>query len=315
MKRFCLRSLYYISFLISITFLCFLMLRIAGSDVVEQKMMNTGAVLSPEVVEQMKEELGLDQPVVKQYFLWLKGVLHGDMGSSYVSGVRVFDLFLEKLPNTLFLAVTSLILTIFISLPIGVLAAVKENKWMDHIIVVVTMVGNSMPNFLVAFLLIYLISIRWNLLPVMTVENYLPSVILPACTLAIAMSAKYIRQIRKIVIEELKKDYVTGARARGLSEGKILWEQVLKSCSGTILTIITLSFGSLLGGTAIVEAIFMWNGVGRMAVDAIEMRDYPVIISYVMWMGLIHIVLQILSDLVQERIDPRIRIAGGRDEK
>ena len=155
-----------------------------------------------------------------------------------------------------------------------------------------------MPNFFAAIMLIYIFALKLNLLPVMGMNAGIKSVILPAVTLAIAMSSRYIRQIRTAVINELQKDYVQGAIARGVGRLKIITGSVLKSSLLTIITLLALSIGSLLGGTAIVESIFMWDGVGKMAIDAITMRDYPVIQAYVIWMAIIYVVINLITDIV-----------------
>ena len=155
-----------------------------------------------------------------------------------------------------------------------------------------------------------LFAIRLDWFPVIANGTGLQSVVLPAVTLAIAMSAKYLRQVRAAILDELSKDYVTGARARGVKFSVTMWRSVFKASLVTILTLLTLSTGSLLGGTAIVESIFMWDGVGKMAVDAIHMRDYPVIQAYVMWMAIIYVLVNLVTDLSYRVLDPRIRLGG-----
>lgn len=304
------RLLQLIPILLAITFLSFAMMRIAGSDAVEQKMENTGSTVSQEVVDAAKAELGLDKPFLTQYFVWLGNLLRGDMGTSYISGKEVFSTFISKLPATLLLTVTSILLTIVISIPLGILAAVKQNRFTDYLIRVASFLGNSMPNFFVALLLMYLFAIRLNWFPVIAKGVSLQSVAMPSLTLAIAMSAKYLRQIRATVLDELSKDYVVGAKARGVKFSVTMYKSVLKASLVTIITLLTLSIGSLLGGTAIVESIFMWDGVGKMAVDAISMRDYPIIQAYVMWMAIIYVVVNLITDLSYRFLDPRIRLGG-----
>lgn len=305
------RLLQLIPILLIITFLSFAMMRLAGSDAVLQKMENTGMVASQEVIDAARAELGLDRPFLVQYVSWLGGLLRGDMGVSYISGRDVFSTFLSKLPATLLLTAVSIGLTVVISIPLGILAAVHQNRFTDHLIRAASFVGNSLPNFFVALLLMYFFAIRLEVLPVLSRDLSLQSVILPALTLAIAMSAKYLRQVRSTVLEELGKDYVMGARARGVPFSATLTKSVLRACLVTILTLLTLSIGSLLGGTAIVESIFMWDGVGKLAVDAIEMRDYPMIQAYVMWMAIIYVCVNLITDLSYRALDPRIRLGGG----
>ena len=304
------RLLQLIPILLAITFLSYGMMRIAGSDVVEQKMENTGEMVSQEIIDAAREELGLDQPFVVQYFTWLGNLLRGDMGTSYVSNKPVFSTFVSKLPATLLLTVVSILLTVVISIPLGIWAAVKQNKATDYVIRTASFIGNSLPNFFVSLLLMYLFAIRLGWFPVISKGISLQSVALPAFTLAIAMSAKYLRQVRATVLDELSKDYVLGAKARGVPFSTTMMKSVMKASLVTIITLLTLSIGSLLGGTAIVESIFMWDGVGKMAVDAINMRDYPIIQAYVMWMAIIYVVVNLITDLSYRYLDPRIRLGG-----
>ena len=313
MRRYVFRRLLQlIPILLVITFLSFGMMRLAGSDAVLQKMENTGMAASQEVIDAARAELGLDKPFLTQYVVWLGNLLQGDMGTSYISGQEVFQTFLSKLPATLLLTAVSILLTIVVSLPLGVLAAVKQNRLTDYVIRAASFLGNSMPNFFVALLLMYVFAIRLGWFPVISREVSVQTVILPALTLAIAMSAKYLRQVRATVLAELSKDYVAGARARGVKFRVTLMKSVLRACLVTIITLLTLSVGSLLGGTAIVESIFMWDGVGKLAVDAINMRDYPMIQAYVMWMAIIYVCVNLMTDLSYQVLDPRIRLGGAQ---
>ena len=313
MKKYILRRLLQlIPILLVITFLSFGMMRLAGSDAVLQKMENTGMVVSQEVLDSARAELGLDKPFLTQYFVWLGNLLHGDMGTSYISGQEVFGTFLSKLPATLLLTAVSILLTIVISIPLGVLAAVKQNRFTDYLIRTASFLGNSMPNFFVALLLMYFFSIRLKVFPVIASDMSLSSVALPSFTLAVAMSAKYLRQVRATVLDELSKEYVTGARSRGIKFSVTMTKSVLRASLVTILTLLTLSIGNLLGGTAIVESIFLWDGVGKLAVDAINMRDYPMIQAYVMWMAIIYVCVNLITDLSYRVLDPRIRLGGDK---
>lgn len=311
MKHYALRRLLQlIPILFAITFLSYGMIRLAGSDVVEQKMENTSGTVSQEMIDAAREELGLDKPFLVQYFTWLGNLLRGDMGTSYVSNRPVFTTFISKLPATLLLTAVSILLTVIISIPLGIWSAVKQNKVTDYVIRTASFIGNSLPNFFVSLLLMYLFAIRLDWFPVISRGVSLQSVALPALTLAIAMSAKYLRQVRATVLDELSKDYVLGAKARGVKFSTTMMKSVLKASLVTIITLLTLSIGSLLGGTAIVESIFMWDGVGKMAVDAINMRDYPIIQAYVMWMAIIYVLVNLITDLSYRFLDPRIRLGG-----
>lgn len=301
------RLLQLIPVLLGITFLSFAMMRVAGSDAVIELYGDKGAV-AQEIIDAKRAELGLDQPFLTQYLSWLHGLMTGDMGVSYVSGKNVFDTFVSKLPATLLLTVLSIGATVIISIPLGVWAAVRHDKFTDYFLRFFSFVGNSMPNFFVALVLMQLFAIQWKVLPVISGGTSLQSALLPTMTLAIAMSAKYMRQVRATVLEELHKDYVVGARARGIRESIVLWKSVLKSSMLTIITLLALSIGSLLGGTAIIESIFMWDGVGKLAVDSITMRDYPMIQAYVVWMAIIYVLVNLVSDLFYHALDPRIRL-------
>lgn len=306
------RFLQLIPVLLGITFLSFAMMRAAGSDAIIELYGDKGAV-AQEIIDAKRAELGLDQPFLTQYGAWLRGLLTGNMGVSYVSGKEVFGTFVSKLPATLLLTALSIGATVIISIPLGIWAAVRHDRFTDYFLRFFSFIGNSLPNFFVALLLMQLFSIKWKLLPVISGGTTLQSAILPTLTLAIAMSAKYMRQVRAAVLEELNKDYVLGAAARGVRGRVILWKSVLKSAMLTILTLLALSIGSLLGGTAIIESIFMWDGVGKLAVDAITMRDYPMIQAYVVWMAVIYVAVNLVTDLLYHALDPRIRLGVSRE--
>ena len=301
------RLLQLIPVILGITFLSFAMMRAAGSDAVIEMYGDKGAV-AQEVIDARRTDLGLDQPFLVQYMNWLRGLVTGDMGISYISGKNVFDTFVSKLPATLLLTVLSIGVTVLISIPLGVLAAVCHDRFTDYFLRFFSFVGNSMPNFFVALLFMQMFSIHWKLLPVISSGTTVQSALLPTLTLAVAMSAKYMRQVRAAVLEELNKDYVLGAKARGIRTGVTLWKSVLRSSMMTIITLLALSIGSLLGGTAIIESIFMWDGVGKLAVDSITMRDYPMIQAYVVWMAIIYVLVNLVSDLIYHALDPRIRL-------
>ena len=311
------RLLQLIPVLIGITFLSFAMMRVAGSDAITELYGDKGAV-SQEIIDARRAELGLDQPFLTQYVTWLGGMVRGDMGTSYVSGLDVAETFAaetfaSKLPATLLLTALSILATILISIPLGILAAVCRGRAVDYILRFISFIGNSLPNFFVALLLMHLLSIRLRLLPVLSDGISLRSALMPTMTLAIAMSSKYMRQVRAAVLEELQKDYVIGAKARGVRSRVTLWNSVIRSSMLTIITLLALSIGNLLGGTAIIESIFMWDGVGKMAVDAITMRDYPLIQAYVVWMAVIYVLVNLVTDLLYHLLDPRIRLGVIRE--
>ena len=313
MKKYIIhRFLQLIPVLIGITFLSFAMMRVAGSDAIIELYGDKGAV-AQEIIDAKRAELGLDKPFLTQYLSWMGGMMRGDMGVSYVSGKDVFQTFISKLPATLLLTALSIGMTVVISIPLGVLAAVRHDKFTDYFLRFFSFVGNSLPNFFVALLLMQIFSIKLKMLPVISKGLSVQSAMLPTLILAIAMSAKYTRQVRATVLEELNKDYVIGAKARGVRSSVVLWKSVLKSSMLTIITLLALSIGSLLGGTAIIESIFMWDGVGKLAVDAITMRDYPMIQAYVVWMAIIYVLVNLITDLLYHALDPRIRLGVRAD--
>ena len=306
------RLLSLIPILIGISFISFALIYFTGGDAVAVRYEAIGGVLSPELINQKREELGLNRPFIIQYLSWLLGVIQGDMGISYVSGKPVFGYIFSKLPNTLLLSISSLLTTLIISLPLGILSAVKKNSVFDNIIKGLSFVGNSLPNFFVALVLSYIFALQLKILPVISQGTSIKSLILPTLTLALAMSAKYIRQIRVLIVSELSKPYVTGARARGIKENTIIFFNVLRLTSLTLITLMSLSFGSLLGGSSIVESIFMWDGIGKLAIESINLRDYPVILAYVLWMAFIYVFINLMSDISYYFLDPRLRIGGGK---
>jgi peptide/nickel transport system permease protein len=312
------RLLQLIPILLGITLLSFGMMYLAGGDAVTALLENQGVAVTQDLIDAKRHELGLDQPFLVQYFNWLGGLLTGDMGVSYVSGKDVFVTFTSKLPATILLTFTSVVATVAIAVPLGILSATRQNRFTDYLIRVLSFVGNSLPNFFVALLLIYVFAITLGWLPVISAnigQSGIAAIsgagiVLPTATLAIAMASKYTRQIRATVLDELNKPYVAGARARGVSERTILVKHVLKSVMIMLVTLLALSIGDLLGGTAIVETIFQWDGVGKLAVDSITMRDYPMIQAYVVWMAIIYVVVNLIADLLYHYLDPRVRLGG-----
>ena len=304
------RFLQLIPILFGITFITFTMMNTTAVDTVDKLLENTGSVVSQEVEESMRNELGLDKPFLVQYGQWLLGIFKGDMGNSYVSGKDVFSTIISKLPNTFLLMASSILLTVIISIPLGIIAEVFQNKFIDYIIRVLSFIGNSLPGFFLALLLILLFSVKLKWLPIIASagSTNLKNLIMPTLTLSIAMICKYTRQVRAVVLEELNKDYVIAAYARGIGYKTVLFKSVFRCSIMTIITLLTLSIASLLGGTAIVETIFMWDGVGKLAIDSINMYDYPMIQAYVIWMAFIYVAINLISDIVHHYLDPRIRL-------
>lgn len=293
--------------LIGISFLTFLLTYLAPGDPVRTMYAASGIVPSEEVMQQTREEMGLNRPFLVQYADWLTGCVRGDFGTSYSLKKTVLDLLGSRLWPTMKLALFSMILMLVVAVPFGMLAAVNKNKWIDHLVRGFTFLGVSVPNFWVGLLLISFFCVRLKWLQVVSTDITFKSMILPAVTLAFAMSAKYTRQVRTAVLEELSQDYVTGARARGVKEWKILWLNVFPNSLLPLITMLGLSVGSLLGGTAVVEVIFSYPGLGSLAVSAITSYDYPLIQGYVLWIALIYMVINLAVDISYNFVDPRMR--------
>ncbi|MCI1946555.1 nickel ABC transporter permease [Clostridium luticellarii] len=304
------RLLYLFPVLFGITFLTFALTYFSPGDPAVLMLNATGVTPSPELVEKVRGELGLNRPFLLQYFSWLSGVIRGDFGISYKYNKPVLDLIFETLPATFKLAVVSIFLMLLIALPLGILSALYKNKLADYVIRTVSFFGISMPGFWVGLLLMYIFSLKLKILPVMGDSGW-TSIILPSATLTVAMASKYTRQLRASILEEISQNYVVGARSRGIGKWCILLKHVLKCSLLSIITLLGLSLGSLLGGTAIVETIFSWPGVGKLAVEGIFTRDYPLIQGYVVWMTLIYVFVNLAVDISYYILDPRIRLEKG----
>ncbi|WP_332310658.1 nickel ABC transporter permease [Alkalibacter mobilis] len=296
-----------IPIMLAITLVTFLLMHISPGDPAERLLMAQGTPVSQEVLEYTRAKMGLDDPFHIQYLNWLKGVFTGEMGTSYMTGRPVVTELALHLPYTILLTISSIALTVLVSIPMGVLAAVRQGKTSDYIIRIAGFIGMAVPGFLLSIIMIYFFSIKLGWLPVIGDYGF-KGLIMPSLTLAGAMTGKYIRQVRAVMLDEMEKDYIMGARSRGVKERTILLSNAFKNSMLSIVTMIGLSMGSLLGGTAIVENIFVWPGLGKLVIDAIGYRDYPVIQGYVVWMAVIFVIINLLTDISYRLIDPRIRI-------
>lgn len=301
------RLLQLVVVLLGVTFLTFMITQATPSDAAEMKYVSMGMMPSTELLEKTREEMGLNDPVLIQYGRWLGNVLHGDLGESSKFGESVWTQMTRKLPMTLKLAGVSLIVVIAISFPLGILSAVKKNKVADYMIRFLSFFGVSMPNFWLALLLMYIFAVRLGWFKVVS-TNSVQGMILPVATLTIPMISSYARQIRAALLEELNANYVIGARARGIPERRIIWGHVLPNAILPIVTLLGLSVGHLLGGAAIIETIFSWQGIGNMVVEAIRVRDYPLIQGYVIWMAIIYVTVNLIVDIAYRLLDPQIRL-------
>lgn len=300
------RVLQFIPVLLGITFLAFLLIYLSLSDPVSVRMSAGGISVSPEIMESMRRSMGLDRPLLVQYGDWLWNILHGNMGKSYITDADVLDQILKALPYTLKMAGASLLLTLCISIPVGILTAAMQNSKFDYVVRVMAFVGNALPNFIIALCLMFIFSYRLGWIPVLATTKPI-GLVLPALTLALVMSSRYIRQIRAAMLDELSKGYVVGLRSRGLSETTILYKNVLKNIMVTVITLTGISLGSLLGGTVIVETVFTWPGLGSLIMEGISQRDYPVVQAVIVWMASAFMVVNLLTDISYTVFNPKIK--------
>lgn len=300
------RVLQFIPVLLGITFLAFLLIYLSPSDPVSVRMSAGGISVSPEIMESMRRSMGLDRPLLIQYGDWLWNILHGNMGKSYITDADVLDQILKALPYTLKMAGASLLLTLCISIPVGILTAAMQNSKFDYVVRVMAFVGNAFPNFIIALCLMFIFSYRLGWIPVLATTKPI-GLILPALTLALVMSSRYIRQIRAAMLDEMGKGYVVGLRSRGLSETTILYKNVLKNIMVTVITLTGISLGSLLGGTVIVETVFTWPGLGSLIMEGISQRDYPVVQAVIVWMASAFMVVNLLTDISYTVFNPKIK--------
>ncbi|WP_341273940.1 nickel ABC transporter permease [Clostridium butyricum] len=298
------RFLRAILIIIAVSFISFSLMYLSPSDPAEMMLNSQGISVSTEVLESTREELGLNKSFTEQYTYWVSNMLKGDMGKSYSTQRSVVTELKEHMPYTIMLTLSSIIITLLISIPLGILCALKKNSLTDYIIRVCTFVGNSIPGFFVGLILLFVFALKLRILPVLS-ESGIKSIILPSVTLAISMSSRYIRQIREVVMEELDKDYVKGAYSRGVPQWKIIYRHVLRNILIIVITLIGLSVGSLLGGSAIIENIFVWPGLGSLALNAVKARDYPLVQGYVMWTAIIFIIINLIVDFIYGILDPR----------
>ena len=300
------RCAQFIPVFFGITVLSFTLIHLAPSDPVSVRLSLGGIAVDPVTAAQMRTEMGLDRPLPIQYGDWLMRFLHGDMGISYRSDRPVAAMLLQALPYTLAIAASAMLLTLLISLPLGIAIAAYRNSALDCIVRFLTFIGNAVPSFIVGILLMFLFSYQLGWIPVLA-GNSPVGMVLPTATLALIMSARYIRQIRAATLDELAKDYIIGLRARGITERRILFGNVLKNIMGIVITLTAISVGSLLGGLVIIETLFSRPGVGSLLMTAINSRDYPVIQAAVVWMVLAYFVVNLLADLSYRRFNPRVR--------
>ncbi|MDQ1261808.1 MAG: peptide/nickel transport system permease protein [Euryarchaeota archaeon] len=260
---------------------------------------------SNEEIQLVKQKFNLEQSLLTQYFDWANGILHGDLGRSYKSNRPVLEEITLRLPATFTLAAVSVLISLLIGIPLGLLAAIKQNSILDYICSTGAILGISIPNFWLALMLILTFSITLNLTPVLGYGG-VSNLILPAITLGTASSAVLMRLTRSSLLEVMRQDYVRTAKGKGLGSRDILVTHSLKNALIPIITMVGLEFGHLLGGTVIIETIFAWPGIGRLLIDSISSRDIPVIQGCVLFITLMYMLLNFIVDSLYPLVDPRI---------
>lgn len=292
--------------LLGVTLLSFSLMYIAPGDPARTILQSGGTMPSEEAIQEKRKEMGLDRPFLEQYGSWLWNFVHGDLGVSMIDGRNVSDEVTKALGKSAVLAVTSLAAGVAAALPLGVMSAARKEKMFDRITCFFVFIRLCMPSFLVGIGFLYLFAYRLKLISI-SGSGGASALILPAATLATGICARMIRQIRTLIYEEMKHPYVDGLRSRGIRETQILFVHILRNAMLPIITLIALSFGELLGGTAITEIIFSWPGIGRLVMTAIEEHDYTIIQGFVVVIALIFFVIYGLTELSYSLFDPRVK--------
>jgi ABC-type dipeptide/oligopeptide/nickel transport system permease component len=264
-----------------------------------------------EDIERFRQQMGFNDPFLVQYWRFLRGALHGNFGESLRHGEPAFELVVERMPATFELAGAALVIALLLSIPAGVVSAVRRNTLVDYVATVVALLGQSMPTFWLGIMLILVFSVQFGLLP-SSGRGTVQHLILPAVTLGLFTTARITRLTRSGMLEVLNQDYIRTARAKGVASPPVVWKHALKNAAIPIVTIVGIELGTLLGGSVITETIFAWPGVGRLSVQAIYNRDYPVVQAAVFTLASTFVVVNLLVDVVYTYLDPRIRLTAQR---
>lgn len=297
------RLLYTLPVVWLVVSIVFFLIHLVPGDPVEV-MLGQGA--RPGDIAALRHAYGLDLPLHVQYMHYWWGVLHGNLGMSLRMGQGVTSLVLERYPYTAELTIAALFIALLISIPAGIIGALHRGQWRDHTVGVVSLLGLSFPNFALGPILILLVSIKLGWLPVSGAGG-LAHLVLPAVTMGAALAAVLTRMVRTAMLEELNQDYVRTARAKGLSERRVIYVHALRNAMIPVLTLIGLQFGALLAGAIVTEKIFSWPGIGRLTVTAIENRDYPLLQGCILAVGLTYVLVNLATDVLYLVINPRIR--------
>ena len=308
-RRIVIPVLRMIAVLAGITFLSFSLMFLGPGDPAEKYLAggdgNKG-MISEEAIQAQREKWGLDKPFLVQYGVWISNVCRGNLGNSYSTGRPVIQELKQKAGPTVILAITSMLICVVISVPLGVLCAYRKDKLIDNISRIFSFIGISLPSFLVSLLLLYLFSVQYHWFSI-SGDNGIKGLMLPVAVLAFQSSAKLMRQVRAVILTELGRPYVQGARARGVKKSRILFSHVLRNAWMPILTLIGIHFGIQLGGAAVVESIFSWQGLGQLAVSAVRSSDYMLLQGIVLWLAILYLLINFAIDASYARLDPRVR--------
>lgn len=306
-RRFCEVAI----FLWVITFVSFLFARLAPGDPVLSILRVEDVSVTNEQVEQLREEMGFNEPLLIQYSHWLSDFLRLDFGNSYITNQPVMEMLMNGLPATLELTFGALLLMIMIAWPLGSLAAVYRGSWIDQLSRGVSLLGAAVPSFWLGLILIDLFAVRLSLLPTMGRDSMI-SAVLPSVTLGLAITSVYVRLLRSSLMDSLSQEYIRAARARGLSERRIFFFHALRASLPPVITVFGVSLGSLIGGVVVIEVIFAYPGIGKMVVDAIRGRDYPVIQGYIFIMAIIVFLINSIVDLSYYYLNPSLKLKEKR---
>lgn len=289
--------------ILAVTLIVSFAIRLSGDPAV---MLAGGSNITEKDLQNIRQALGLERPFYVQYLAFLKGMLVGDFGRSFMGGTPVSLLISKALPATLLLAFASLFISIVLSVPLGVSAAVNRGRWPDQLIRILSLVGLSFPNFWLAIMMVLFFSITLGLLPPSGMEGP-ESFVMPALTMGIILTATNVRLVRTSMLETLSQQYIMVARSKGLKDRVVLYKHALRNSAIPLVTYIGLQFGGLIGGIVIVERVFNWPGMGTLAFDAISARDYPVLQGSITVLALFIVLINLLVDIAYGLIDPRIR--------
>lgn len=304
MSRYILkRLLMLIPVILGVSFVVFFIMSLAPGDPVT---IIAGAGADETTLEAVRQELGLDQPLLVQYARYMSGLLRGDLGQSYLSNRSVFEEYVTKLPATLELTFWSMLIAVGISLPIGILSAVKQYSLLDNAGMVVALLGVSMPNFWLGLMLIIVFSLHLGWLPSGGSDGF-SSIILPAITVGTGLAALITRMTRSSMLEVIRQDYIRTARAKGIGRRKVIYKHALKNALIPIITVVGLQFGSAMGGAVLTETVFSWPGVGRLIVDSINKKDRPMVIGSIIMTTILVSVIMLIIDIIYAYVDPRIK--------